>query len=319
MGTKAALKAKLRFTMPYIISPQRATRRFRFFMDSTMNLSDPGHLTNRLKSCVEKNGEISEDPEEIVRGFEKFQKQITALMIRDENAEWGAIYELKEEEERIKKGITAIKGRITKDKNQAEKKLGNLKTLNNINNKFYEEISREIDEEVVRIKKIFLPTLDTLQKKELLISRERDQMIEYLLKTSSGIKSELNANPFKIKADDKDRDRFLEKIMKDIKRKDKPAVESDLKELLKIITDSVKLVFDEIADLIEILLNILKSLDSVYKEYVTGKLARRMNMPKKYLDRISVILAKAIEDIRTEAEIDFEAIKIEMQEVNSIR
>ena len=323
MTQGAALKAMFELAMPNIIAPQRGTRRFRRYMDDVLNLTDSKKLDEYLTNHIKNSEELTGDTAELLLGVKKFKTEIIKLIVRDEDAQLGVIFELKDEEDKIKSDFKKIKQELKKENKEHVHKLNQLdkKGLDTIDDKTYQVFLQRLNEDILTIEKLFQQALSELEKRELLISRDRSQLRSFVFKTDSTIKHDLNFIPFKIADEDKLRNKTFDEMRKfaSLTEKNEKIFEKDLKQLLVIIKDSMGLILEEMIDLIELILRMIQSLDKVYDDHIKNKLVDKMYLPNKIEIKIKSEFDEIFKHIKSQAEVNFEKIKIVISDAQKLK
>lgn len=326
MTLNASYKAMWKLAMINFIAPQRATKRFRRYMDDDFKLGEPASLGEKLEEFLKEVKAKDGDTDELIKAFEEFKKMMITAISKDEDAEWGMIQELLDEDKELKETFDKIKSKIEKEDKELEKhrKLLHNSGLVDVNGKVYKEVLERINQIIQQIIGSYGKTLDNLQNKELMISRERDVLAQFQFSTDSTKKSELAYNPDKIQSNKKKMKIIMKQLREEttnkLTEKNKKTIDAEFDQLLNIINDSMNLISQEMNDLIQILVNIRKSLNKVYVEHVQKKLFTDEGCPtkakgknvKKEIDKIFIEIA---EHIKKQAEVDFEALKIIIQKV----
>jgi hypothetical protein len=320
MTQNAAFKAMIKLASPNIISPQRATNRIRFFVDELFKLTDPVHLDGILSADIKQAEETNGKTKELLAGVIQFKKKIITLVSRDEKAIWGVINEIKDEEKEIEKEFREITRNI-KDA-QRKKTATNIKGINSkilqgVNDDVYKNCMDLIHQKIAEIKKLYKKELEELENRELLLSRERDQMRGYVFKFDNTIKSEISFFFGNLKNFNKSQDREIKRI-REMVGNDKN-MKDELEKFLRIVSENLKLIFNEIIDLIEILIRIKFSMQTVYEKHIIDNLTNKMGLSKRIRPKVKNEFDEIYNHIKEQAEIDFEAIKIVLQDFDHMK
>ncbi len=282
-----------KFFNKFGLSSFRATKNTRIESDSEILVAENGKLIAKFQDMVSEpihKGDIKL----LVQDAKKFEGQIEKLVMKNENAQFGVIDEIRKQIEELGKKELRIKKKI-----DLLKKTG-------ISPELHDKIKHDFEE---RFKEIFNTVemiLNEIGKQEIMVARDRTTMRMFMFKFESQMKQQLAFFYFKIRDLEKSDEKKLNTIEKDLEPKiiskhSKEAEEMVNKEL-KLLYESVKTelyqMLEEVKVLVHLVIGIEEGIIDLVNREIKGRLVGQMKLPLEVGNQIQIIMFDMLDKVQ---------------------
>ncbi len=295
------------------LSQVRATRRFATrFMDEEVAISDPNKLPGFFykftRAAIEKG-----DTPQLDKGAHQFESEVLKIIKVNENAQYGVLIHIRDTVSDLRKRKREFTGNI--DRAVREKGLTPSQA---------QEIKKIIEEEFTFCSHMITKALDEIERQEIMVARERTQLRSFLFKFDMTLKQEMGFFYNRILDLDKSMAKDLNVVGKDIAKtvrgnasknqQAKQILNKDLAEIHKLVEKEMKLIMDEVRDLIHLTLGVENGIKIIMNREVIGNLEGQMKLPKAVGDKIIAYMKLLEDEIQKTSEVNYQYSKtLELQ------
>lgn len=221
----------------------------------------------KIEADPTKRGDVTT----LVKNVDEFDKKVFKSIKRSNDAHYGVLVHIHD-----------IIAKIRKQKKEINNKIDKLNERG-LSKDTCKKLKIDVEKYLGQTFDIIEHALLAIEKQEFLISRERDQLNAVMVKLESTMKSQLSFFFARVKSLDKEIAKDFSQLNKDIDPKDKNLEQNIIKELEHIqnlVKSEMELMFEEIRNLVHIILEIEKGLSKIIHEVIEKKLEGDMKLPE---------------------------------------